>query len=66
MHELLDIRKACTYNTFLQLIEKAGPLLNWPFLFPSENPDVVPLMGYDFLECAKKLSKTDQIGRAHV
>jgi uracil-DNA glycosylase family 4 len=59
MHELLDIRKACTYSTFLQLIEKAGPLLNWPFLFPSENPDVIPVMGYDFLECAKKLSKTD-------
>ncbi len=40
-------------------MEQAGPLMNWPFLFPSSNPEVVPNIGPDFLECAKRMSKTD-------
>jgi uracil-DNA glycosylase family 4 len=59
MHDSLDVKKVCTYGNFLQLMEQAGPLMNWPFLFPSSNPEVVPKIGPDFLECAKRMSKTD-------
>ena len=59
MNDSLDLRKVCTYGNFLQLINKAGPLLNWPFLFPSENSDVVPFFGPDFIECAKRMSGSE-------
>lgn len=55
-----DFNSECTYGNFVKLINKAGPLLSWPFLFPSEHSGVIPKVGPDFYQCAKALAGTDE------
>lgn len=41
-----------TFNNFVLKIEKAGPLKDWPFIFPSENAGLFPKIGPDFSHMA--------------
>ena len=36
-----DFKSICTYRNFLLLQEGTGPLINYPFIFPSKNKHIV-------------------------
>lgn len=40
-------------------MDGAGPLTQWPFLFPSRNPLIIPKPGPDFYQLAVKLAGSD-------
>ena len=51
-----DFKSICTYRNFLLLQEGTGPLINYPFIFPSKNKHIVAKPGPDFYQCADKLA----------
>jgi len=59
MSDKLDLSKHCTFENFVLLIEKAGPLLEWPFVFPSESMHLFNKIGPDFFQLAKLLSGSE-------
>jgi len=59
MHERLDLARHCTFTNFVRVIEKDGPLIEWPFLFPSQLTTVFHKIGPDFLQLARIMAGSD-------
>jgi uracil-DNA glycosylase family 4 len=60
MHEKLDLTSHCTFTNFVQLIEKSGPLLPWPFIFPSQVTTIFNKPGPDFFQLAKVMANSEE------
>ena len=56
----LDFKNSCTFKNFLLLMDGTGPLVDWPFLFPSRNSAMMPKPGPDFSQLAIKMSGSSE------
>lgn len=55
----LNLRKHLSFNNFLLAMDNAGPLLEWPFIYPTQNPSLFTKFGPDFLQMAKLLANSE-------